>query len=65
LRDGNLEPSEKTLDRLCDEGQALTGAGSETTAKVLTTAIFYILNDRKVLQTLKVELLEGATEHDT
>ena len=33
LRDCNLPPSEKTLQRFCDEGGILLGAGSEMTAK--------------------------------
>jgi cytochrome P450 len=46
LRDSSLPPSEKTVERLCDEGQLLTGAGSETTAKTLTTATFYRLEHK-------------------
>ena len=56
LRDSNLPPSEKTVSRLCDEGQLLTGAGSETTAKTLTTATFYLLKHKDVFWKLKGEL---------
>lgn len=53
LRDSHLPPHEKTLDRLCDEGQIITGAGSETTANTLTTILFYLLQDKKKFEQLK------------
>lgn len=65
LRDSNLPENEKTLDRLCDEGQILTGAGSETTAKTLTTAIFYLLENNALFAKLKMELVEVAPEAET
>jgi cytochrome P450 len=65
LRDSNLPEREKTVDRLRDEGQILSGAGSETTAKALSTATFYLLTDREVLRTLKKELTEVTPEADT
>ena len=64
LRDSNLPPSEKTVDRLCDEGQLLTGAGSETTAKTLTTATFYLLEHKEGFRRLKNELRQ-TPEADT
>lgn len=65
LRDSDLPPSEKTMDRLCDEGQILTGAGSETTAKTLTTATFYLLEHKELFWKLKRELKEVTPEADT
>jgi hypothetical protein len=59
LRDSDLPSSEKTVDRLCDEGQILTGAGSETTAKTLTTATFYLLQHKETLWKLKDELRQA------
>ncbi|KAI8202042.1 Exopolygalacturonase X-1 [Colletotrichum sp. SAR 10_65] len=38
----DLPPEEKTLQRLCDEAEILTGAGSETTAQTLTRILFYL-----------------------
>ncbi|KAK3693065.1 cytochrome P450 [Podospora appendiculata] len=38
----DLPAEEKTLQRLCDEGELLTGAGSETTAQTLTRILFYL-----------------------
>lgn len=65
LRDSNLPPSEKTIDRLCDEAQIFTGAGSETTAKVLTTALFYLLDDKQMFMSLKKELGDERAELNT
>lgn len=56
LRDSNLPPEEKTIDRLCDEGQILTGAGTETTAATLSQITFYLLSDKEVLNNLRAEL---------
>jgi len=56
LRDSSLPSHEKTLDRLSDEGEILVGAGSETTAKTLTTISYYLLQNRELLQKLTAEL---------
>jgi cytochrome P450 len=60
LRDSSLPENEKTVNRLCDEGQILTGAGSETTAKALTTAIFYLLVNKEKFWKLKRQSLKGS-----
>jgi cytochrome P450 len=65
LRDSDLPEQEKTVDRLCDEGQILSGAGSETTAKTLSTATFYLLNNKETLRALKRELTEVVPDADT
>jgi len=56
LRDCNLPAEEKTVERLCDEGQILTGAGTETTAATLSQITFFLLEDRGILETLRSEL---------
>lgn len=56
LRDSGLPDEEKTIDRLCDEGQIFTGAGTETTAAALSQVTFYLLSDREILDTLRAEL---------
>lgn len=56
LRDSNLPPQEKTLNRFCDEGEILTGAGSETTSQVLTRLAFYLRHVPEVLVKLRQEL---------
>ncbi|KAE9368851.1 cytochrome P450 [Stipitochalara longipes BDJ] len=56
LRDCNLPKEEKTVERLCDEGQILTGAGTETTAATLSQIAFFLLEDRGILEKLRREL---------
>lgn len=57
LRDTELLPqSEKSVQRLADEGQVLIGAGAETTAKTLAYTAFYVLDTPGVLATLRNEL---------
>jgi hypothetical protein len=57
--DPNIPDSEKTMGRLCDEGQGITGAGSETTAQMLTFTVFHLLRREDALATLKKVLLEA------
>lgn len=56
LLHSNLGPEEKTLDRLRDEGIALVGAGTITTAHHLSTTTFHLLTNPNQLQKLKAEL---------
>ncbi|KAK1750420.1 cytochrome P450 monooxygenase sdnE [Echria macrotheca] len=56
LRDSDLPASEKTLQRLCDEGEILVGAGSETTAQTLARMFYYLGTDKNVLGKLRREL---------
>ncbi|KAK3343373.1 cytochrome P450 [Lasiosphaeria hispida] len=56
LLESALPPEEKTLERLCDEGEILTGAGSETTAQALTRLFFYLKHEPETLKKLQAEL---------
>ncbi len=56
LRDSDLPAEEKTLQRLCDEGEILTGAGSETTAQTSTRILFYLKHVPETLTKLREEL---------
>ena len=56
LRDSSLPASERTLQRLCDEGEILTGAGSETTAQTLTRILFYLKHVPGTLDRLRQEV---------
>ena len=56
LRDSDLPPEEKTLQRLCDEGEILTGAGSETTAQASTRILFYLKHVPETLAKLREEI---------
>lgn len=64
LRDSDLPPRERTLRRLCDEGEIFTGAGSETTAKTLTTILFYLTTKPGCMRKLKEELLDAIPNVD-
>jgi cytochrome P450 len=59
LRDSDLPPEEKTLQRLCDEGEILTGAGSETTAQTTTRILFYLKHVPSTLTRLR-EVIDEA-----
>jgi cytochrome P450 len=59
LKDENLPPAEKTLRRLGDEGQVIISAGSETTAKAVTTIAFYLLSQPDTLRALKEDLRQA------
>ncbi|PNH40454.1 hypothetical protein VD0004_g6538 [Verticillium dahliae] len=56
LRDSPLPQQEKTLDRLCDEAEILTGAGSETTAQAMTRLMFYLKHAPETLVEVRREL---------
>lgn len=56
LRDSDLPPEERSLERLVDEAEAFTGAGSETTAQTLTRLMFYLKQEPRTLQKLRQEL---------
>jgi cytochrome P450 len=56
LRDSDLPQSEKTVARLADEGNILIGAGSETTAQVLSVLHFHLLDNPEILSKLRKEL---------
>ncbi|PQE14376.1 cytochrome p450 protein [Rutstroemia sp. NJR-2017a BBW] len=56
LESDTLPTSEKTLDRLRQEGQTVVGAGTDTTAGALSMATFHILANPDVKQKLLAEL---------
>jgi cytochrome P450 len=56
LADPNIPPKERNLERLQDEGFLLVAAGTETTARGLTMACFYIAQDHWVHDCLLDEL---------
>ena len=56
LSDPTLPPKERSLRRLQDEALVVLVAGTETTAKALTLAAFYIYQDRPVLLKVRDEL---------
>ncbi|KAH8688960.1 cytochrome P450 [Talaromyces proteolyticus] len=56
LLDPSLPPSEKTVERLTEEGFILLGAGSETTANTMALAAYHLTKNKLVLEKLRAEL---------
>ena len=56
LRDPHLPAEENDIDRLVDEGTTIIFAGTETTARTLSTTMFYLLRDKTILARLRGEL---------
>ncbi|PQE31749.1 cytochrome p450 protein [Rutstroemia sp. NJR-2017a WRK4] len=56
LESDTLPASEKTLDRLRQEGQTVVGAGTDTTVGVLSMATFHILANPDIRMKLLAEL---------
>jgi cytochrome P450 len=60
----NLPESEKTVERLWQEAQIFTFAGTETVAWTLSVMIFYLLSIPAVLKKLKLELNKAIPDPD-
>ena len=58
LLDSSLPDSEKTVDRLADEGFVMIVAGSETTSKILSTLFYHLLANPHCLSKVQKELDE-------
>ncbi|ORY63203.1 cytochrome P450 [Pseudomassariella vexata] len=56
LTDDSVPPQEKSARRLEDEGFILVVAGTETTARTLTLASYYIFQNKPLLQKLRDEI---------
>lgn len=52
----DLPASEKTTDRLHDEGMLIIGAGSHTVGWALTVGVFHMLANKTILSRLQTEL---------
>lgn len=56
LNEPSLPPSEKTEDRMKAEAESLVGAGTLTSAHMLSLTSYFVLRDPKILQELTEEL---------
>lgn len=54
----SIPEKERTLSRLVDEASVLFGAGTETTARTLSVAAFYLAKDKDLRQKLFDELTQ-------
>ena len=57
--ESDLVPGEKSHSRLWQVAQEVIGAGSDTTAYVLTITHFHLLDNPHILQTLRAELVRA------
>lgn len=62
LRNPNIPPHDRTLERLVDDGIIFGFAGTETMGRSLAVGSFYLLSDKFVLARLRNELT-AATEN--
>ncbi|KAI1393513.1 cytochrome P450 [Hypoxylon trugodes] len=56
LTDVNVPPEERSTRRLEDEGLIVVVAGTETTARTLTLASYYIFQNKEMLERLRSEI---------
>lgn len=56
LLDSDIPAEEKSITRLIDEGITLIGAGTVTSAHVLSTITYHVLANREIFETLRGEL---------
>lgn len=52
----DLPDSEKTMTRLIDEGQTVVGAGSITTAEMLSAMMYHLVEEPRIMERLHTEL---------
>ncbi|RDA85958.1 hypothetical protein CP532_0835 [Ophiocordyceps camponoti-leonardi (nom. inval.)] len=65
LTDPILPPHERSVSRLRDETWAIVGAGTETTARVLTVAAYHLGRNPDVARKLRAELCTVLPEVDS
>lgn len=54
----SVPKEERTVNRLEDEASVLFGAGTETTARTLSIAAFYLAKDKNLMRKLRNELIQ-------
>jgi cytochrome P450 len=60
LSDESIPKSERTMQRLLDEGQVIIFAGTETSSRALSVGMFYLLSDKSLVDKLRAELSQVA-----
>jgi cytochrome P450 len=61
MLNSDLPESEKSINNMWQEGQNVVGAGSDTTAIVLSVTTFHLLNNPDKLKKLRGELRTAAS----
>jgi cytochrome P450 len=64
LRDSDLPPHEKTVERLVDEAATFTIAGSESTAQCTSKIMFFLKYYPEALEKLRRELRKATSNSD-
>ena len=64
LLQSNMPDSEKSVDRLVQEGQIIVSAGTETTAWCLSVITFHLLSNPRILHNLRQELEGAIPDHN-
>ncbi|KAH6622420.1 trichodiene oxygenase [Boeremia exigua] len=60
LSDESIPKSERSMQRLLDEGQVIIFAGTETSSRALSVGMFYLLSDKSMVDKLRAELTQVA-----
>ncbi|EMD86820.1 hypothetical protein COCC4DRAFT_63008 [Bipolaris maydis ATCC 48331] len=60
LSNESIPKSERTMQRLLDEGQVIIFAGTETSSRALSVGMFYLLSDKSMIGKLRAELSQVA-----
>lgn len=63
LYDSDIPAEERSMNRLIDEGITFIGAGTITTAHVLSTITYHVLANQEIFETLQRELQETESDH--
>lgn len=65
IKDSNLQPMERTADRLADESATFLGAGTETTGRVLAVTAYYLVANPELIVRLREELKSAMPSPET
>ncbi|KAI1873310.1 uncharacterized protein JN550_003563 [Neoarthrinium moseri] len=60
LGDPRIPAEERSLKRLVDEGQVIIFAGTETSSRALATGMFYLLDNKSIIDKVRAELAQLA-----
>ncbi|KAH8897644.1 cytochrome P450 [Thozetella sp. PMI_491] len=63
LTDPTVPAEEKRLSRLLDEGETIIFAGVDTTARSLSVAMFHLIQNKEMLENLRLELQSARNEN--
>ncbi|KAJ5758602.1 cytochrome P450 [Penicillium odoratum] len=65
LNNPNMPPEEQHFTRIAQEGALVVGAGGETSARILTTASFFLAADKQIMSKLQAELQSAIPDQNS